>query len=106
MTKQNEIEILRACAERLGPDSYCGPWLSDQIPAIESDIRADLFPMRSYRDARQTETDERERNARICADAVKSAEREAAALVAKAQKSADAIRFALRRELQAALERI
>jgi hypothetical protein len=106
MTKQNEIEILRACAEKLGPDSYCGPWLANQIPAIESDIRADLFPMRSYGDARQMQAEEQERTKQACADAIKRAEKEAAQIVEKAQKSADSIRFALRRELQAALDRI
>jgi hypothetical protein len=55
MDKQTEIHLLRTCAETLGPDSYCGPWLMDQIPQIESDIRSDLFPTMTYAETRAEE---------------------------------------------------
>ena len=44
MNKSEEIQILTAAADSLGPDSYCGSWLRDQIPFIESDIRSDIAP--------------------------------------------------------------
>jgi len=44
MTKHQEIEILRDTIARLGPDSYCGPWLSGQLGAIESAMASDYSP--------------------------------------------------------------
>jgi hypothetical protein len=44
MTKSEEIQILTAAADSLGSDSYCGAWLREQIPFIESDIRSDFAP--------------------------------------------------------------
>ena len=44
MTKQKEIDILAEAATRLGPDSYAGTWLREQLPFIEQDMRAD-FPV-------------------------------------------------------------
>lgn len=41
MTKQQEIEALQALITKLGTDSYTGPWLAEQMPYIEADIRAD-----------------------------------------------------------------
>jgi len=44
MTKAQEIEILRDTVARLGANSYCGPWLADQLPSIESAITSDFAP--------------------------------------------------------------
>ena len=44
MTKAQEIDIRRDAAARLGANSYCGPWLADQLPAIESAITSDFAP--------------------------------------------------------------
>ncbi len=44
MFKQEEIAILQAAAAKLGPHSYCGPWLTAAIPIIERDIRSDNPP--------------------------------------------------------------
>ena len=44
MTKSEEIQILTTAADSLGSDSYCGDWLREQIPFIESDIRSDFAP--------------------------------------------------------------
>lgn len=44
MTKNEELQILRDAARKLGPHSYCGPWLTAAIPVIERDIRSDLAP--------------------------------------------------------------
>ena len=43
-TKSDEIQILTAAADQLGSDSYCGSWLREQIPFIESDIKSDVGP--------------------------------------------------------------
>jgi hypothetical protein len=44
MTKHQEISILRDTIARLGPDSYCGPWLIGQLGAIESAMASDYSP--------------------------------------------------------------
>jgi hypothetical protein len=44
MDKQTEIQILRETIEKLGPDSYCGPWLAEQLDGIERDLRSDVYP--------------------------------------------------------------
>ena len=41
MTKDQEIQILIEAANKLGPDSYAGTWLKEQIPFIQLDIRSD-----------------------------------------------------------------
>lgn len=52
MTKKFEIEILLDALKELGQDSYCGPWLEQQIPFIERDMRSDMFPSASWVHAR------------------------------------------------------
>ena len=52
MTKSQEIQILRETVERLGPQSYCGPWLAEQIQFIEADIRSDLSPVPCWQKSR------------------------------------------------------
>ena len=44
MTKREEIEALKEFAERLGEDSYTGPWLKEQLPAIFTAILDDTRP--------------------------------------------------------------
>lgn len=44
MTKTQEIALIREFAEKLGPNSYFGPVLKDQLDDIEHHIRADIYP--------------------------------------------------------------
>lgn len=44
MNKLEEIKILTETANKLGSDSYCGPWLHSVIAEIEQAIKADLPP--------------------------------------------------------------
>jgi vacuolar-type H+-ATPase subunit H len=44
ISKQEEINILRAAVADLGPDSYCGPWLQSVIGNIEQTIKGDILP--------------------------------------------------------------
>lgn len=44
MTKTQELELLDETIQRLGAQSYLGPWLSENRNAIERDIRADNHP--------------------------------------------------------------
>lgn len=42
MNKSQEIETLAIAIATLGKDSYVAPWLSEQLPYIESAMRSDL----------------------------------------------------------------
>jgi hypothetical protein len=110
MTKNEEIQIITECADRLGPDSYCGQWLREQIPFIESDIRSDVEPgilaSASIQDC-----------ARRCAEMRAEAIRDRDRILSDARKEADqiraqAVRFnelqrdELKRTLRAILDRI
>ena len=44
MNKSQEIGILRDASAKLGPNSYCGPWLAGVISEVESEIRSDFMP--------------------------------------------------------------
>ena len=68
MTKNDELSILRDAIARLGPHSYLGPWLEDQLPWIESDMRSDIPPMSSYSQSRAVRAEELEDNRRRIAD--------------------------------------
>lgn len=43
-TKTEEIALLRECAAKLGPNSYCGPWLLEVSYEVEREIRSDFPP--------------------------------------------------------------
>jgi len=44
-TKAEEIEAMRSLVDRLGPDSYLGPWLRDALPFLADCITCDLPPL-------------------------------------------------------------
>jgi cell division septum initiation protein DivIVA len=104
MKKSQEIETLRECAEKLGPNSYCGDWLIDQLPFIESDMRSDFLPQTSWTQTRKLEQTTlalaKEQAARILKDAEEQAER----IRKDARQNADLIRDILKMELQKALD--
>lgn len=110
MNKSYETQILSDCADKLGSDSYCGSWLRDQIPFIESDLRSDIAPgilaSASIKDC-----------ANRCNQMLREAFDEKERILAHARKEADemrerTIRFnelqreELKRTLRAILERI
>lgn len=96
MTKSDEIQILREAAARLGPESYCGPWLAEIIPFIEQDIRSDLPPIAtvsaSRADAARISMETTER----CAEITKQAEATAAEIIRKAYAARDSVAYGLR----------
>jgi cell division septum initiation protein DivIVA len=104
MTKSQELETLRECAEKLGPNSYCGDWLIDQLPYIENDMRSDFLPQMGWADTRKMEQSTialaKEQAARILKDAEETAER----IKIDARKNADLIRNILKMELQKAID--
>jgi len=104
MNKATEIHLLRTCAETLGPDSYCGPWLLDQIPQIEAEIRSDLLPMVSYADARRGQEQTRLAAKADCELMLAEAKAEAERIRANAERFDRETRARLSREIQKILE--
>ena len=104
MTKQQEIDILAAAADKLGADSYCGPWLRDQIPFVERDMRSDILPTFSWTECRRLHEGHlalaKEQAERI----LKQAKEQAAVIRKDADKYADNSRRRLAIDLRKALD--
>ncbi len=104
MNKESELDILRAAVAALGPQSYCGPWLAEQLAGIEKDIRSDFYPMhsraQSLREIEQAGEFARTRNAELIANAqtrVAEIEKNARNELARIQgRAANALRIALK----------
>ena len=109
MTKSQEIQIIRDAIALLGVNSYCGPWLADQLPSIESSITSD-YPPETYALSIH--------EARIhCEKIIGQAKDESAAIEKRAKAEAEklresackfneSIRADLKRSIESALQRI
>ena len=110
VTKSDEIEILSDCADRLGSDSYCGSWLRDQIPFIESDLRSDIEPgilaSASIQDSARRCAEMRAEAIRERDKIILGARNEAQRITDSALKLAESIRSGLRRDIESALHQI
>lgn len=98
MTKAEEIQILQAAAKKLGPSSYCGPWLESVIGEVENEIRCDFMPSPSII-----------QTARDCETMMEDGRRKAAYIVDAAAKEAEKIRQDARRyrdDVQATAKRL
>ena len=100
MTKQDEIETLRKTAEKLGANSYCGPWLLDQLPQIEQDIRSDYFPQITWAESRRIQ-DQHIANAKAQAEfMLKQAKEKAERMIQDAEKHSKQVRASLIRDME------
>lgn len=103
MNKQDEIETLRKVAEKLGANSYCGPWLLDQLPQIEQDIRSDFFPQITWAESRRIQ-EQHIANAKTQAEfLLKQAKEKADRMIADAEKHSKQIRASLIRDMEKAI---
>ena len=106
MTKQDEIETLRKTAEKLGANSYCGPWLLDQIPQIEQDIRSDFFPQTTWAESRRIQ-EQHLANAKTQAEfLLKQAKEKADRMIQDAEKHSAQVRASLIRDLEKAISNL
>lgn len=64
-TKAAELNELKALAEKLGPQSYCGPWLASVLVEVEADMRSDMGPTPSVVDVRSEQQRLREQDAAL-----------------------------------------
>ena len=109
MTKSQELQILRDTIAKLGQNSYCGAWLADQLPSIESAITSD-YPPEAYALSIH--------EARIhCEKLISQANEESATIEKRAKFEAEKLREAackfnesirsdLKRSIESALQRI
>ena len=109
MTKSQEIEILRETIAKLGKDSYCGAWLADQLPAIESAITSD-YPPEAYALSIHEARIHCEKIIGQANDEAATIEKRAKADAEKLRESAckfnESIRSDLKRSIESALQRI
>ena len=110
MNKSQEIQILAAAADSLGSGSYCGAWLREQIPFIESDIRSDFAPgimaSASIQDCSRRCVEMRADAMREREAILSDARKEADQIRSKANQFDDQIRAELGRSVQAILNRL
>ena len=100
MTKNDELEALRKTAEKLGANSYCGPWLLDQIPQIEQDIRSDYFPQITWSESRRIQ-EQHIANAKAQAEfMLKQAKDKADRMIQDAENHSAQIRASLIRDIE------
>jgi hypothetical protein len=78
ITKDQEIKILEETIQKLTPNSYLGPWLTEVKAELQAMMRADSFPCVSL-------TESAEQAGRILA----RAEREADQMVTNAKQRAE-----------------
>jgi len=106
MNKQDELETLRKTAEKLGANSYCGPWLLDQLPQIEQDIRSDFFPQITWAESRRIQ-EQHIANAKTQAEfMLKQAKEKAERMIQDAEIRAAQIRASLIRDLEKAISNL
>jgi cell division septum initiation protein DivIVA len=104
MKKSQEIETLRETAEKLGPNSYCGDWLIDQLPYIENDMRSDFLPQTSWTETRKLEQNTLALAKKQAARIIKDAEEQAERIRKDARQNSDLIRNILKMDLQKAID--
>jgi hypothetical protein len=109
MTKSQEIQIIREAIEKLGVHSYCGPWLADQLPSIESAITSD-YPPEAYAFSIREANVHSEKIIKLATDEAAAIEKRAKSEAEKirevACKFSESIRSGLKRELESALHQI
>lgn len=103
MTKTEEIAIIREFARRLGPDSYFGPILAEQLGEIEQDISSDIYPVATVARAKADCAEIRREADEQAALVIARATNEAQTIVANAHKQAATAVSLARRELQRAI---
>ena len=103
MTKEQEIALLRECAQKLGESSYCGPWLRQIIPEVETMIRQDYLPAVSMEQT-AIECGEKLREATLKAEKlITDAERKAERILSEADERRSGMLSYARHSLQRAL---
>ena len=104
MTKQDEIQLLLKAAHKLGSHSYCGPWLNEQIPYIEHDMRCDIMPNSTWVETRRLHDGMLETAKQQAEYLLKAATEKADKIMRDAEKQAENTRRTLARDIQKALD--
>ena len=105
-TKAQELDALRALAQELGPQSYIGPWILDNLPGIEADIKADLPPVVTWSDLRGLHTAAMADAKQIREEAERERQRILDAARADARQVRDSVAADIRKLADSALRQI
>jgi hypothetical protein len=81
MTKLEELAALAETVQRLGPDSYLGPWLAESLPTLRGWVQSDMFPPTAEALALQAAADRQQ-----AADILKAANAEHSAALARCEE--------------------
>ena len=109
MTKSQEIQIIREAIEKLGVNSYCGHWLADQLPSIESAITSD-YPPETYAFSIREANIHSEKIIKLAKDEAAAIEKlakiDADRIRESACKFSESVRSDLKQSIESALYRI
>lgn len=106
MMKSEEIALLRGIAAKLGPNSYCGPWLASVADEVEQQVRSDFFPTPTLAGTRK-DCEEMIALAKDKAEQIEAdARTEGIKIVKTAKERAATIINLSRTSLQAAIQRL
>jgi cell division septum initiation protein DivIVA len=103
MNKETEIKKMKEFAASLGTASYCGPWLTQMMPFIESAIRSDVDPSittMTLEEFRETRNNIIENAKTTATEMVDKASERAKEIIETAEKHADYTRNALSNALR------
>jgi cell division septum initiation protein DivIVA len=106
MTKDQEIQLIREFAAKLGSNSYYGPVLADELLGIERDIRADIPPPPTMAQARAYAAETAARAEDEAARRIASAQAEAERIIARARQMRESILAGARIALQQAMAEV
>jgi cell division septum initiation protein DivIVA len=95
MTKNQELQTVRDAIDKLGNNSYLGPFLREQLPFFESALRSDMIPTRMSEAVRMADDTVAEAR-KTAQNMIENAMREANSIVEKARQEREMIRQQLR----------
>jgi hypothetical protein len=81
MTKPEELAVMAEAIQRLGPESYLGPWLAESLPTLRRWIETDFYPPTAEALAAQAAADRHQ-----AAELLKAASTEHTAALARCEE--------------------
>jgi cell division septum initiation protein DivIVA len=103
MTKAQEIDIIQDAIQKLGDDSYIGPWLKSVVAEVEQSIRSDFFPTILPSETQKQCAEMRKEASQHAKHTIELAEAKRSEIVKDAETKAEIIRINIRRDLEKAL---
>ena len=106
MTKQEELDALRAFIDSLPADTYIGDWLRHEYDSVQSCLVSDFVPPYTYKDSVNEMNTTRENAQRAAAQKIAEAECTAERIVRSANDKSLRIRLQCVHTLRTALNEL